>query len=87
MVIANEILELDMEIEIGRYHTYKRFPLLNLIKHYAMKAYGIVDVWIHNFLISALDGGEWSAQRPGHFNLWGKSPQYPLDRRLGGPQS
>jgi hypothetical protein len=31
------------------------------LKHYAMKAYGGVDVWIHVLLISALDEGEWSA--------------------------
>jgi hypothetical protein len=30
-----------------------------------MKAYGEVDVKIHIFLTSALDGGEWSASRPG----------------------
>jgi hypothetical protein len=29
-----------------------------------MKAYGAVDIQIHVFLISALDGGEWSASRP-----------------------
>jgi len=23
--------------------------------------------WIHTFLTSALDGGEWSASLPGHF--------------------
>jgi hypothetical protein len=38
-------------------------------------------------LTSALDGGEWSASRPGRFAPQGKSPWYPLDRRLGGPQS
>jgi hypothetical protein len=37
-------------------------------------------------LTSALDGGEWSASRSGRFTQ-GKSPRYPLDRRLGGPQS
>jgi hypothetical protein len=43
---------------------------------------------LYTFLISALDGGELSASRPGRFtpkkraSLW-----YPLDRRLGGPQS
>jgi len=26
-----------------------------------------VDVWIHAFLISVLDGGEWSVSRPGRF--------------------
>jgi hypothetical protein len=41
-----------------------------------------MDVQIHIFLISALFGGEWSASRPGRF-----TPRYPLDRRLGGPQS
>jgi hypothetical protein len=38
------------------------------------------------FLTSPLDGGEWSASRPGHFNL-GKRPLYPLDRRLNRLQS
>jgi hypothetical protein len=32
-----------------------------------MKTYGIVDVYIHVFLTSALVGGEWSALRPGRF--------------------
>jgi hypothetical protein len=36
-----------------------------LIKHYAMKAYGAVDIQIHIFLTSALAGGEWSASCPG----------------------
>jgi hypothetical protein len=36
---------------------------------------------------SALDGGEWSASRPDHFTPQRKSPSYPLDRRLGEPQS
>jgi hypothetical protein len=37
------------------------------MKHYAVKAYGGVDVYIHIFLTSALAGGEWSASRPGRF--------------------
>jgi hypothetical protein len=41
----------------------------------------------HAFLTSALDGGEWSASRPGRFTPQGKSPRYPLDRRLGESQS
>jgi hypothetical protein len=36
--------------------------------------------------ISALDGCEWSASRHCLFSS-GKDPRYPLDRRLGGPQS
>jgi hypothetical protein len=35
----------------------------------------------------ALDGGEWSASRPRPLYPQGKSVLYPLDRRLGGPQS
>jgi hypothetical protein len=38
------------------------------------------------FLTSALDGGEWSATCPCCFTPGG-SPQYPLDRRLSGPQN
>jgi hypothetical protein len=32
-----------------------------------MKTYGEVEVLLHAFLTSALDGGEWSASRPGRF--------------------
>jgi hypothetical protein len=38
-------------------------------------------------LTSALDGGEWSASRPGRFTPRERAPWYPLDRRLGGLQS
>jgi hypothetical protein len=31
--------------------------------------------------------GEWSASRPGRDLSQGKDPWYPLDRKLGGPQS
>jgi hypothetical protein len=37
----------------------KSCPCAKRIKHYAMKAYGGVDVEIHIFLTSALAGGEW----------------------------
>jgi len=37
------------------------------------------------FLLSALDGSEWSTPRTGRF-LPGRN-RYPLYRRLGGPQS
>jgi hypothetical protein len=45
-----------------------------LIKHYAMKAYGGVDIYIHIFLTSALAGGEWSASRPGRFTPGERAP-------------
>jgi len=36
-------------------------------------------------MTAALEGGEWSAARPGHTLLSGKT-RYPFYRRLGGPQ-
>jgi hypothetical protein len=62
-------------------------PCAQVIKHYAMKAYEGVDVYIHIFLTSALVGGEWSASRPCRFTPRLKSPRYPLDRRLSEPQN
>jgi hypothetical protein len=47
-----------------------------LTKHYAMKAYGGVDVYIHIFLTSAIIGREWSASRFDRF--------IPVTHRLGG---
>jgi hypothetical protein len=44
------------------------------MKHYAMKAYGGVDVWIYVFLTSVLAGGEWSASRPGLFTPRERTP-------------
>jgi hypothetical protein len=49
------------------------------------------DIWESEgmappFLISGLDGGEWLASSPGRFTR-GKNHRYPLDRRMGGPQS
>jgi hypothetical protein len=41
----------------------------------------------YSFLTSALDGGKWSASRPGRALPPGKDPRYPLYRRLCGPQS
>jgi hypothetical protein len=45
-----------------------------------------VPLWSRIFLTSALVGGEWSATRPCRFTSRGKSPRYPLDRRLGVPE-
>jgi hypothetical protein len=42
----------------------------------------------YSFATLALDVCEWSASRPGRaLAPGGKGPRYPLDRRLGGPQS
>jgi hypothetical protein len=51
-----------------------------------MKAYWESGGIAPRTLTSALDGGEWSASRPGRFIL-GKEPLDSLDRKLGGPRS
>jgi hypothetical protein len=51
-----------------------------------MKAYDGVDVELQIFLTSALAGGVVSFT-PRSLYFRGKSPRYPLNRRLGGPQS
>jgi len=72
---------------------------LILIKDDDMKNYPIFSIsttlwrrmgvkeYLHEFLATALDGGEWSAWLSGHFTFGGKRPGYPFDRRLGGPES
>jgi hypothetical protein len=46
------------------------------------------DIWVTgvispSFLISAQDGGEWSASRPGHFNPGGRETQVPTEQKAG----
>jgi hypothetical protein len=52
-----------------------------------MNTYEEVDVQIHVFLISALDGSERWASRPSRFTPGETAPRYTLYRRLGGPQN
>jgi len=42
-----------------------------------MKTYRGVDLKLHTFLNSELDGGEWSASSFGTFTPW-KKPQVPI---------
>jgi hypothetical protein len=39
-----------------------------------MHTYEAVEVWLHAFLIWALDGGEWLASRPGRFIPVARTP-------------
>jgi hypothetical protein len=39
-----------------------------------MKAYGGVDVYIHIYLTSSLDGAEWSASHSGRFTPGERAP-------------
>jgi hypothetical protein len=52
-----------------------------------MRAHWGVEVQLHTLLNSALDGSVGSVSRPGRFTPQRKSPWYPLDMSLGGPQS
>jgi hypothetical protein len=45
----------------------QKYLCASLIKHHAMKTYDGVEVQLHVFLTSALDGGEWLALRPCRF--------------------
>jgi hypothetical protein len=45
-----------------------------LSKRYAMKTYEGVEVQLHTFLTLTLDGGEWLALRPSHFNPGEEAP-------------
>jgi hypothetical protein len=57
-----------------------------LIKHRVLKTYwGSEGIAPH--ILNLGNGGEKIASRPGRFTSGVKSRRYPLDRRLGGPQS
>jgi hypothetical protein len=47
---------------------------LCLTKHHVMKTYWGVEVYLHAFLISALDGGEWSASHSGRLTPRERAP-------------
>jgi hypothetical protein len=51
-------------------------------KHHAMKTYEEMEVYLHAFLTSALDGCEWSASRPGRFTP-GKELPIPIRWEAG----
>jgi hypothetical protein len=60
------------------------YLLLKKKKKHSMKTYwgsGCIALRILNL---ALDGGEWSAARPGRFTLRESTPWYHLERRLSG---
>jgi hypothetical protein len=58
--------------------------------NWAPRHEGVLGGWRYtstHSLTSTLDGGEWSASRPGRFTPKESAPRHPLYRRLGGPQS
>jgi hypothetical protein len=70
---SNTLLVTSKKVKQSRYTPWRRLGK----KRYSS----------YSFTTSALDGGDWSASRPGRSLPPGKGPRYPFDRRLGGPQS
>jgi hypothetical protein len=56
----------------------KVVPVRNFTENHAMKSYCGVEVWLHAFLNSALEGGEWSASQPLYTPPPGKEPYVPI---------
>jgi hypothetical protein len=56
---------------------------LCLSKYHSMKMCLGVEVQLHAFLTSELDGDEWSASRPGRFNPPRKEPLIPIGQEAG----
>jgi hypothetical protein len=46
-----------------------------------------MEVQLHSFLNLAVGESEWSASRTSHSSSQQKSPYYPLNKKLGKPQS
>jgi hypothetical protein len=62
----------------------KAVPMLNLIKLYAVKVYGGVEVYIHHLLVSALVEGVTSL-KPSPF--FPPPPEHPGKGGWGGPRA
>jgi len=60
---------------------------MQVVPVHTMKAYSGQEVKLQSALISGAEGGEWRALYPSHLIPLGKWSQYPLNRRLGRPQS
>jgi hypothetical protein len=72
-------------------HTYTKakvkLSLCLINKHYALKAYGGVDIEIYIFLDLSTSCSWVASFKPLPLYPQGKSPRYPFDRRLGGPRA
>jgi hypothetical protein len=78
-----EILYVSIEWLAGK--NKNLVPLLNGVPRH--EDVWEVEVYLHAFLTSELDGREWLASRLGRFIPDKRTHRYPLVMRLGGPQS
>jgi hypothetical protein len=67
------------------YHMTNTYKSVLLLTMQALRGRGDTD--LTQLLTSTLDAGEWSVSLPQPRFTPGKDPWYPLDKRLGGPQS
>jgi hypothetical protein len=58
-----------------------------LTKYHAMKTYGGMEIQMHVFLTSTLDGGEWLDSRPGRFTPEETAPDIHLIEGWVGPRT
>jgi hypothetical protein len=73
--------------KVWNWHTFgKKEGKSKFVPIHTMKTNGALVVHAHLFLILTLDKDERLTSCPGHFTAR-KEPQYPLNIRLGGPQS
>jgi hypothetical protein len=92
--LYEELTKVSEELAARVFYTAYKPRIKDKIKvilcfNYAPCHEGVLEEWMYSSthsLTSALDGGEWSASRPGRFTFR-VNLCYTLDRRLGGPQS
>jgi hypothetical protein len=65
------------------YHIMSRKS--KVFSFYSMKVGG-AELQVQSFLATALRGDKWSTSCPSQFTLR-KNPQYPLNKKVGGPYS
>jgi hypothetical protein len=96
MMLLCSLVFLYPFVSISRFHSHiklikikgRKIKLsLCLTKHHAMKAYWGVEVYLHTFFDLGTRWRRVVSFTPQPLYPQGKSPLYPLDRRLGGPQS
>ena len=67
---------------------FRKIGKVNFSVCVSLRRIGTADIWLHTFIISTRDEGEWSVLHPypNHFTLEEKIPRYPLRGTLSGHQ-
>jgi hypothetical protein len=67
-------INLGLHLIVSFIHAVKLKLSLYLTTYHAVEAYWGVEVQLHSFLTSALDGGEWSDSRTGRSTTGERTP-------------